>query len=687
MLILVVRWILCCLVMLFFIANVVFADPQAQVNNLSQTTSSAKSTELNQEIDAILSLQLTDPALAIAQLNSFVSNMDETTPFEPRIRALSLQLFNALYLGDTETIERNLAYLQELKSPTLPVSALVEIKAAELEVDIFQNRLNQAYLKAEQIQSLMPDVSNPRIRYWVNSLLARLFRIDSQYDKALAHYDLALNALFDTTDSRTLIRRLYLNQQSALVHAEQKNWPAARQVLENAYAEVLHNKRRELLPDLYLTLGFVLAGQKDFSAAIEINQRGLALANEQKQQSLVITFMNNLGSIYIEQENSQAADEILRQALAAAVELNDTENIMYITFNLGYAAVLAGEHQQGLQQMQEVFAHYQQRNYKAEIEDLLGWFAKAYKVIGDDKMLAETLEQQMQLREEIMTAERDKNARDLQARYDLKSQAQQITILQQQNSLQEELIKNKKLQQTITLLFVIIMLIAAILLINLYRKVRKTNKRLKEVNKQLEFQSLRDPLTGLLNRRAMQEKMAKRHLSSDAAPCGLLILDIDFFKHINDTFGHAAGDAVLIEISHRLNQLVVDSEMLIRWGGEEFLMVLNSKNNAELEQLSHRLLTTISELTINYEGREIAVTISGGFIHLPFSGVPEHLLNWEKVLQIADMALYLSKVNGRNQITVIDALNVPFAEAEAHLQSDLNGAIRENLVSYHIING
>lgn len=679
--------VFCCLSLLLLPTYLLQASEQQQAYSQQLSLSQHIDAAIELQLDDYLALQLTDPSAANEQLTAIIAAMNEQTPIETRVRALTYQLFIALYNNDTSLTTSTLSLLRQFESTGLPLNALVEIKAAELEIDVRENRLNQAYLKAEQIQNLMADISNPRIRYWVNSLLAQVFRIDSQYDKALQHFELALDALSDTNDSRTIVRRVYLNQQIASVHAEQKNWPAARQLLESTYAEVRHYKRLELLPDLYLTLGYVLAAQEDFPQAIEINQRGLLLAKEQKQQSLAITYMNNLGSIFIQQENSDAANEILTQALAEAELLNDEENIQLINFNLGYAKVLAGNHEAGLQQMLQSYAFYQQRNYKAEIEDLLGWFAKAYKVMGDYNMLANTLEQQMALREEMMNAEREKSTRDLQARYDLKSQSQQITILQQQNSLQEELIKNKKLQQTVTLLFVMIILIAAVLLINLYRKVRKTNQRLKEVNKQLEFQSLRDPLTGLLNRRAMQDKMAKRHISGENTPCGLLILDIDFFKQINDNYGHAAGDAVLIEISRRLSEFVTKSEMLIRWGGEEFLMILNSQTSSKIDQLSQRLLTAISELTINYEGREIAVTISGGFINLPFAEVAEHQLNWEKVLQIADMALYLSKVNGRNQVTLIDGLNVPFAIAEPHLQSDLNGAIRENQVRYHIISG
>ncbi|WP_423186053.1 diguanylate cyclase [Alishewanella sp. d11] len=679
--------LICSLCGLLVLSSEIKADEHADgqivvVDSLLQTDPA-----LEQQLDDILALQLTDPQAASQQLAAVLAAMQQQTPVETKVRAITYQLFNALYANDTQATEQILTKLQQFKTANLPLNARIEIQAAELEVDVIQNRLNQAYLKAEEIQAVISDISNPRIRYWVNALLGRLFRIDSQYDKALKHYDLALDALSTTSDSRQFIRRAYLSQQMAQVYAEQKNWPAAKDLLEKLYEETKRNNAESLLPDIYITLGFVLAAQQDFTAAADIYQRGLILSRKNKQQNLAITFMNNLGSIYIEHGEIAKANEIFQQALQEAEALSDEENIQLLKFNIGYAQVLAGEHEAGIAQMLDTLTFYQKRNYKPEMEDILGWLAKAYKAMGDFKMQAATLEQQMQLREEIMAAEREKNTQTLQARYDLKSQNQQITILQQQNSLQEELLKNRKLQQTITLLFVVIMLIASALLINLYRKVRKTNKKLKEVNKQLEFQSLRDPLTGLLNRRAMQEKMAARHASEEKSACGLLILDIDFFKQINDNYGHAAGDKVLIEISHRLNMLVKNDEMLIRWGGEEFLMVLDSSSCAAIDALCQRILTTISATSIMYEGKSIDVTISGGFINLPFAGVAEQQLNWERVLQIADMALYLSKVNGRNQITAIDGLTVPFAQAEPHLQSDLNGAIREKQIQYHVVNG
>lgn len=648
---------------------------------------SLRDAQLEQQLDDYLTLQLIDPVAANEQLGQLIAQFTEQTPLESKVRALTYQLFYYLYKPDDSNADKVLLKLSQLKESPLSANALAEIMAAELETQFYRNQFNQAYIGAEQLVRLLPDVDNSRVSYWVNSLLGRLFRADSQFDKALQHYELALDFLSQTNDSRTLIRRAYLNQQSALVHAELKNWQRARELLEELYAEVKHHRQDEFLPDLYLSLGFVMAGQQDFAAAEAINIQGIEKARAQKQQNLVLTFMNNLGAIYIEQQNYSAANAILHEALAEATSINDQDNVQLIRFNLGYLQVLSGQAEPGLAQMHDAFGYYQKKNNKTEIEGFLSWFAKAYKTLGDYQKLAETLEWQMQLREEVMSAEREKNTRDLLARYDLKSQSQQITILQQQNELQEELLKNKQLQQTITLLFILVMCFATVLLVNLYRKVRKTNRRLKEVNKQLEYQSLRDPLTGLLNRRAMQEHMARRHKSSAAKPCGLLLLDIDFFKQINDNYGHTAGDAVLVEISRRLMTLIGDTELLIRWGGEEFLLVVQRPAITDIDKLCRQILKEVSQLAVHYEGRDITVTISGGYINLPFAGVAEHQFNWEKVLQVADMALYLSKVNGRDQINLIDGLNVSFSDAEPHLQSDLNGAIRENMVNYHTITG
>lgn len=641
---------------------------------------------LEAKLDQYLNLSTTDPTAASEQLTALIQNIDEQTPIESLIRALSYHLIELQQRNARTEIDTVLAQIKAMDL-TLSVDAQAEALAAELEILMVRNQLNEAYIKADVLADLLADSRNPRVRYWVYGLLGNLYRLDSQYEKSLTNYERAIDALAELPGERSILRRASLNLQIARVQSDLKNYSRAQDMLEQLIDEAKRFNQVGYLPSLYLSLGFVLAEQQKFAEAEQANLAGLSLAKEQQLQGLKLTFKNNLGSIYLDQADYNKAEQILKLALEETIPLEEPDTEYIIRFNLGFIAAMRGAVDSGLQQMQQAFEHYQQRGNKVEIEGFLPWFARVYRYSKDFEQLANTLEYQLELREAILSESREKSINDLQARYDMKSQNQRITILQQQNDLQEELLKNKQLQQKLTLLFVLVMFFAAILLIQLYLKVRRSNRRLKEMNKALEYQSLRDPLTGLFNRRAMQERMTKRLQSPQTSPCSLLLLDIDFFKQINDHYGHAAGDAVLIEISQRLSALSSKEDLVIRWGGEEFLIVMPIKPQAEIDAFCQQLMQVVSAEAVNYEGESIAVTISGGFINLPFANIPEQQFNWERVLQIADMALYLSKVNGRNQINLITDLTVSFEEVEPHLQSDLSGAIRANMVQYHTLNG
>ncbi|WP_277054499.1 GGDEF domain-containing protein [Pseudoalteromonas marina] len=182
------------------------------------------------------------------------------------------------------------------------------------------------------------------------------------------------------------------------------------------------------------------------------------------------------------------------------------------------------------------------------------------------------------------------------------------------------------------------------------------------------------------------EKRSGKERQSDltAHLTGILLLDIDFFKRINDNYGHNAGDAVLIEVSQRLKSCCRDHDFIVRWGGEEIVLLLDTISISQVRPFIQRILKAVAEPAIQFEQHLIDVSVSGGFIHLPFAKVSEQQLNWEKVMQIADMALYLSKTNGRNQVYLVNDLKVPYEQAESLLYSDLGRAIEQELVEITI---
>ena len=157
----------------------------------------------------------------------------------------------------------------------------------------------------------------------------------------------------------------------------------------------------------------------------------------------------------------------------------------------------------------------------------------------------------------------------------------------------------------------------------------------------------RDYLTGLYNRRCIQ-KVAEKAFEKDAAMYSekaVAILDIDFFKQINDTYGHAAGDEVLIELSDILRSFSKEGITAGRWGGEEFVLIKDEKVAykdfcASLEELRH----TVEEHEFVYDSQTISVSVSIGAA--AFDGEP----TVDKLIQKADQRLYDAKGTGRNKV-------------------------------------
>jgi diguanylate cyclase (GGDEF)-like protein len=332
---------------------------------------------------------------------------------------------------------------------------------------------------------------------------------------------------------------------------------------------------------------------------------------------------------------------------------------------------------------------YQDAGAQADEEETLGELGRMYEQLGLHREALATVREQQQLSEKLFRADREKTVAALQEQFDAQQRERRIELLAQENNLKDAKIRNQRLQQAVTLLGALVAVMGGLVVFLLYRRVRKTNAQLQEANLQLEFHAVRDPLTGLFNRRSFFDLMNKRAVLAASGrreedgpdnPDGLMILDIDHFKTINDTLGHAGGDAVLVEIAKRLRSTVRDTDMVMRWGGEEFLIYSPKAHVAHLKRLAQRVLKAIGAEPIRVGDQAITVTVTGGFLSLPFSGLTEADCNWEKAMQIADMALYLGKVNGRNRAYGLDRLLAPFEQVMPVLERDISAALKAGMV-------
>jgi diguanylate cyclase (GGDEF)-like protein len=165
----------------------------------------------------------------------------------------------------------------------------------------------------------------------------------------------------------------------------------------------------------------------------------------------------------------------------------------------------------------------------------------------------------------------------------------------------------------------------------------------------LEVQALTDPLTGVLNRRAI-ELLAKRTFASSARasePVSAILVDLDDFKRINDSFGHLCGDNMLIAVSRCVEQKLRPGDMLARLGGDEFVILLGNTDGETANTIAQRLRRAIKDIRVPYDRHEVSITASFGVGQL--KDVSE---GWKELLLHCDRALYAEK--GATRTLVID---------------------------------
>ena len=175
--------------------------------------------------------------------------------------------------------------------------------------------------------------------------------------------------------------------------------------------------------------------------------------------------------------------------------------------------------------------------------------------------------------------------------------------------------------------------------------IKKLQDQLQQRNAELDRISRTDGLTGLFNRRHLDEELGRRNTDSlrhGEAIC-VLLLDLDHFKHINDAYGHPAGDLVLRAFADRIRHGLRAGDIAGRWGGEEFLVILPRTDLGGATEVAERIRSATAAQPVIAQGREISVRVSGGCALGPADSV-------DALVQLADQCLYQAKDSGRNRI-------------------------------------
>ncbi|MBU2641156.1 MAG: EAL domain-containing protein [Thiobacillus sp.] len=206
--------------------------------------------------------------------------------------------------------------------------------------------------------------------------------------------------------------------------------------------------------------------------------------------------------------------------------------------------------------------------------------------------------------------------------------------------------------------------------------------RERQTAEQLVYLAERDALTGLYNRHRFQQELTRTMLETDRhfMPCAVMFFDLDEFKTINDTYGHRAGDALLIRVAGEVSALVRRNEVLARLGGDEFAILLPAAQGNEAEALADRVIHAVAQIPFRFEGRNLRVTTSLGIAYYP-----THAADADELVARADIAMYQAKQAGKNTWRVFRADQEADTEMRNRLSwsERISNALEKNLFELH----
>jgi len=198
--------------------------------------------------------------------------------------------------------------------------------------------------------------------------------------------------------------------------------------------------------------------------------------------------------------------------------------------------------------------------------------------------------------------------------------------------------------------FILSLLVVIIVALFYMEKFEVAHEKLKEYTVRLEELSRRDPLTGLYNRRELMDRLnfLIKVFSRNQAHLSIILIDLDNFKKANDNFGHAFGDRVLQQISREWSKLLREGDIIGRWGGDEFLVILPHADAQGARSVAERLREKVKEISEMYSP-DLNISLSAGIVQVNFQ---REYIDLEALLEKADEALYKGKREGGDRIVI-----------------------------------
>jgi len=417
---------------------------------------------------------------------------------------------------------------------------------------------------------------------------------------------------------------------------------------------------------IYSSLAAVYVENENYDEA-EINAKK-SISISEKLNSSTADARNNLGNIYQHQGKYQAALEQLHLSAEVYLQEGSIELQAVSVKSQGDVYVAMGQPKQAAELYEQAYQLFKVNDYKPKRVELYPKMIDNLTTLGEYEQALKLMQEYKALNDEIVNIESNNKVNELMTGFEFEKKQKELVKSELQREKQQKNIdilnSRNELEERIRYLMIIMFTALLLLLFFIVRswrfrgkynqalldkneRIESQQNQLVALNKQLKGQAEVDSLTGINNRNYITSKLVEIITSPEQENkkwC-LIIIDIDNFKTINDTYGHQRGDGVLQQFAECLDWVRSPEDVIARWGGEEFLWLVESKSPAAGPNSCDAFQTALADLDW-FRGNEDTVTCSLGFTSFPL--IDMSFADWEAALKLADYALYQAKYAGKN---------------------------------------
>lgn len=427
------------------------------------------------------------------------------------------------------------------------------------------------------------------------------------------------------------------------------------------------------MASIYLNLGTAYNGLGNFEEAYRWFETAYAWSRDHGDPNT--NALNNMGTVLREWGRFEEALDKFQLHDQLSIAAGDKEGEAVAAKNIGETLVRMGQWQRAMAPLERAYAIYVETDQRPKRLELYPVMIENLEALGRTQEGLRLMREFKEINDEVTSVESQERIANLESAIDLADKQKELAASERERLLKTAEIEKLQARTARARMLGIGSLLGLLVLAAFFAlqirdsrfkarahrdlriksdEIESQRKNLEDLNEVVRRQSMEDALTGLNNRRFLTEWMAAAHDrrasadvgTAETGPMLCILLDLDHFKRINDQHGHAVGDEVLARFAEVLRECQRDSDVLVRWGGEEFVWLCPDTAVSAGPMLCERIRAALEARPIAIDGVKVPVTSSMGFAALPLW--PDIGSDWMLTMRVADVALYQAKNAGRD---------------------------------------